>query len=337
MLKLSIIVPAWGPQQHLDDTLVSVLENRPEHVEVLVPHAADYHDPYDLSGEVRFVPAAESSLVGLLNAGVRASSTPLVHWLCPGMLATQGWTEGPVDRIGHERNARRAVVAVAPSVQSVRDGADEDRCDVLARGADHATYGGLRWTLAGRVVREVGCPTERETPLHGPSLYAGFCQRDVLLACGLWCETLPVRVSDADLAAKMSRGGHRCIALASSHVMQAHDLLPACKPWRVAWHEEQLFFQHLSLAGALGRVPFHLLRVWVDMLGPGRPAGMRARVVRPVACVVGLTRFAARGCRPIPIVGASWDVGPQAGPVDDYLLSMPSAERPNVRSDRHAA
>jgi len=63
--QLSIVIPATGTQEQLDQTLVSVLENRPSDCEVIVPHAFDYKDPYDLHDEVTFVGSAAENLVSL--------------------------------------------------------------------------------------------------------------------------------------------------------------------------------------------------------------------------------------------------------------------------------
>ena len=57
MTRLSIIIPVLGNPTRLDDTLVSVLENRPANCEIIVVHTRPYDDPYELSGEVRFLKA----------------------------------------------------------------------------------------------------------------------------------------------------------------------------------------------------------------------------------------------------------------------------------------
>ena len=69
MTHLSIIIPAAGPQVSIDDTLLSVLENRPEDCEVILAHPEGYVDPYDLADEVQMISAPTHSLLGLWNAG----------------------------------------------------------------------------------------------------------------------------------------------------------------------------------------------------------------------------------------------------------------------------
>ena len=71
MPRLSIVIPVLGDSQQLDDTLVSVLENRPANCEILVVHNEPYHDPYHLSDEVQFVEAqCGASMVACIEARI---------------------------------------------------------------------------------------------------------------------------------------------------------------------------------------------------------------------------------------------------------------------------
>ena len=97
MTYLSIIVPALGSQKHLDETLVSVLENRPPQCEVILVHPRSYADPYDLGDEVRFVEAGCDDLVGLMNHGFAASRADFVHFLQPGVEVEPDWLDAALD------------------------------------------------------------------------------------------------------------------------------------------------------------------------------------------------------------------------------------------------
>ena len=55
--RLSIIIPAPGNETTLEETLVSVLENRPENSEIVVVLGFGYHDPWSVGEEVRFIQA----------------------------------------------------------------------------------------------------------------------------------------------------------------------------------------------------------------------------------------------------------------------------------------
>ena len=55
--RLSIVIPMTTGAGDLEDTLVSVLENRPDESEIVVVLARPYADPWNLRDEVRFVQA----------------------------------------------------------------------------------------------------------------------------------------------------------------------------------------------------------------------------------------------------------------------------------------
>lgn len=93
MTQLSIIIPATGSQESLDETLVSVLENRPSECEVILVHRESYVDPYDLADEVRLVAADDVDEIGLWNTGLSHCQGRFVHMLRPGMTVGNGWSE----------------------------------------------------------------------------------------------------------------------------------------------------------------------------------------------------------------------------------------------------
>ena len=112
MVHLSIVVPVTGPQSQLDETLVSILENRPNDCEVILVHPESYVDPYDLGDEVRFVVTPSAALLSMVNAGFAASRGELIHLLCPGGIATAGWCEPACDMFRDNRN----VATLAPQL-----------------------------------------------------------------------------------------------------------------------------------------------------------------------------------------------------------------------------
>src|SRR5690606_22586302 len=91
VLRLSIIVPYQGDSGPFEDSLISVLQNRPSNCEVIVPHPVGYHDPYHLEDEVTFVPVAgRPSLVALLNAGLEHASGEVLFVMRNGVEAHEG-------------------------------------------------------------------------------------------------------------------------------------------------------------------------------------------------------------------------------------------------------
>ncbi len=112
MVQLSILVPAANTQSRLDNTLVSVLENRPPDCEVVVVHPESYVDPYDLRDEVRLVPSNNAGLLAMVNDGIAACRGELIHLLCPGGRVKSSWCEPALDAFRHDRN----LAALAPEL-----------------------------------------------------------------------------------------------------------------------------------------------------------------------------------------------------------------------------
>ena len=119
MNTLSIVIPAAGSQAEIDDTLLSILENRPADCEILVVHDPAYVDPYDLADEVRFVefevPKTIAELdrsIAYLNAGFQHCRGQILHTLIPGMIVSGDWCEPALD-LFEDSN----VGSVAPRVQ----------------------------------------------------------------------------------------------------------------------------------------------------------------------------------------------------------------------------
>lgn len=116
MKQLSIIIPATGLQNRLDDTLVSVLENRPEDSEVLLVHPAAYVDPYDLADEVRLISSEQTDVLELLNVGFKHAHGSILHTLAPGVTAHSGWCEEVLAMFDANSN----IGSVAPSLVDPR-------------------------------------------------------------------------------------------------------------------------------------------------------------------------------------------------------------------------
>jgi hypothetical protein len=164
--RLSVVIPATDVPA-LEDTLVSVLENRPQGCEVIVALGTPYDDPWNIGEEVTFVEASGAGLVGCANAGIAAATGDVVHVLAAGWKATDGWTDRALEHF-----AREAVGAVVPVAV-----ADADR--------DQPVSAGVRRTPGGRVMpvvprrRRAGGMAIAVRP-SAPALEAGFWRADVL-------------------------------------------------------------------------------------------------------------------------------------------------------------
>ena len=149
MFKLSIIIPADGSQEDLDNTLVSVLENRPADCEVIITHPETYQDPYDLGDEVTFIASSQPGRAALLNAGLRASQAPIVHLLLPGVRCTENWTAEPL-----------AWLAADPQLDSVSPTlVNRDQPQRLVSAGVRYRNGGSK-QVVGRGARRRGRPSK---------------------------------------------------------------------------------------------------------------------------------------------------------------------------------
>lgn len=179
MPRLSIIIPHRNDQQ-LEETILSVLENRPRDCEIIVAHNGSYNDPYQLADEVVYVQEEpESTVVELLNAGLMAACSPVVCTLLDGVVVSANWAEPALKRF-----ARPEVAAVAPQLQVGRrvvSGIDIDAIQDKAK---------LR----------SGCVETKLDHAAAPTLAAGFYRRRSLLGLGGWNDEISAGSADVELA-----------------------------------------------------------------------------------------------------------------------------------------
>ncbi len=162
--RLSIVVPYRGDSASFESTLISVLQHLPDACEVIVPHAGDYDDPFELADEVRFVETA-ASFTNQIGEAAAIARGRFVHVISDGYRATPDWTETAFDAF--EQYDTGVVVPVVRSSRSdeiVHAGWMRSRataCDLIGAGAD---------MLASRQIRSV----------EGSFLSASFWRRDLL-------------------------------------------------------------------------------------------------------------------------------------------------------------
>jgi hypothetical protein len=170
--RLSIIIPFSKDIQQLEESLVSVLENRPPEAQVLVILSEVYKDPYDIKEEVDFVFASfGESLPACLNLAVESSKAPVVHVVGCGMEVSPGWTDAPLELFSDP-----SVGAVVPCIL---DKADASR--VLSAGVRFRTGGGRDRIGEGGLSEVLGPVSDNR---FGPDLFGGFYRRDALASVG---------------------------------------------------------------------------------------------------------------------------------------------------------
>jgi hypothetical protein len=195
--RLAIVIPVLRNLKGLEDTLVSVLENRPAGCQIVVVLDRPYDDPYELAGEVCFVEAPGAGLAASANAGIQASKAPIVHLLTAGVEVSPGWTEAA---LRHFRDPR--VAAVAPLVIE-RDAAQR----VISAGLAYRA-GGRLWRIGQ--AKTPARAAAGESLLCGPDTLAAFYRKSALEAVGGFDDRAGDSVAGADLALALQRAGFRC-------------------------------------------------------------------------------------------------------------------------------
>jgi hypothetical protein len=256
--RLSIVIPTPANTAAMEETLVSVLEHRPDDCEIVVALGCEYADPWNIREEVRFVQApAGSSLVGCVNLGMAASAGEVVHILAAGWRATEGWTDLPMERFEDDD-----VGAVVP-------------LGVAADDRDHVVSAGVRCAVGGRRIdvaadtrwrhaKATACPPAGATLPQGPVLETGFWRSDVLGLAGRGFTTAcGDATADADMAITLSRSGRRVVVEPYSHVIApaaATDKVRS-RPFAAGLHAERLFWRSLAGSSILPALVMHVVEI----------------------------------------------------------------------------
>jgi hypothetical protein len=256
--RLSIVIPTPTDTVAMEETLVSVLEHRPDDCEIVVALGCEYADPWNIGEEVRFVQApAGSSLVGCANLGVAASAGDVVHILAAGWRATEGWTDRPMERFEDDD-----VGAVVP-------------LGVAADDRDHVVSAGVRCAVGGRRIdvaadtrwrraKAADCPPADATEPQGPALESGFWRSDILVMAGRGFTTAcGDAAADADMAITLSRSGRSVVVEPHSHVIvPAATTAQACtRSFTAGLHAERLFWRSMAGSSFLSALVMHAVEI----------------------------------------------------------------------------
>lgn len=245
MPRLSILIAVSGDSQQLDDTLVSVLENRPSDCEILVVHDKPYHDPYNLSDEVRFVEAESGGgLVACLNRGLAASRSPVVHVLACGVEVCPGWVDAA---LGHFRDPDIGAVGAL-----VLDRNDPER--IVSAGLGYRIEGAV-WKLGQQSKPNEITPYQQD--LCGPDPLAAFYRKSALDEVGGFSASVGDTLAGIDLALALQHAGYRprlepyCIA-------NVGPMMRRESAFQRGRNAERLFWRWASSHGWLSSVIGHV-------------------------------------------------------------------------------
>ncbi|WP_145086049.1 glycosyltransferase family 2 protein [Anatilimnocola aggregata] len=250
MPRLSIVIPCLGGATEFEDTLVSVLQNRPAQCEVIVVHALPYDDPYGLQDEVRFIRVSgKPGLVQLANTGIEAAKSEIVHILGCRLTVQEGWAETALQ---HFKNSQ--IAAVSPLIVAPHDQ------QVTAAGVSYGAGG--RRKIVGAGLAQANHKLNK-LKVAGPTLEAGFYRREALLALGGWQELVGDVAADVDLAQSL-------IALDLTTVVATdsvlHELRPAARSAGFAYGRalERLFWRQYASANPAWAIICHMLVVMFE-------------------------------------------------------------------------
>lgn len=251
--RLSIVIPTPRDVAALEETLVSVLERRPDDCEVVVVLGCEYTDPWNIADEVRFVQAPRgASLVSCVNVGAAASRGEVIHVLAAGWLATDGWTEAPLARF----SANAATAAVVPAGVAA-----SDRERIISAGV-RCTRGGRRQDLVGQrrwLERESTRGGARPGTRIGPVLEAGFWRTETFTVAGGPAAACGDDHADADLAVAIDCAGGRTVYEPSSRVVAAER--KRGRGFRAGLEAERLFWRSLAGRSVVAAVVMHACEV----------------------------------------------------------------------------
>ena len=267
MQRLSIVIPLAGSVQRMEDSLVSILENRPDDCQIVVVLNEVYADPYDLKNEVRFVYAPIGcKMVECLNRGLDAAEGEIIHVLMPGTEVSPGWTESA---LAHFQD--RHVAAVAPLI--LRPG---DPHRVVSAGLEYRRGGSFRRSCRAGQLAEVGRQTRATL---GPDMLAGFYRKSAIDLVDRFCGETGAAYSAVDLALKLHHAGYDCIFEPDCRVY-ANETIAVGEPVILeTLQAERLFWRWAPSQGLLGSLPAHALSVcWNTLAAFPRPA-MLGRIV----------------------------------------------------------
>jgi GT2 family glycosyltransferase len=322
---LSIVISVLGNPSRLDDTLVSVLENRPANCEIIVVHTEPYDDPYQLAGEVRFLKARrKAGLAECWNLALAASQAPVVHVLACGVEVTAGWADAAL------RHFHDPQVAAVAAVVLHRD----DRQKVVSAGLGYRAEGTV-WRLhRGKVASDARNDTDE---LRGPDVLAAFYRTSALEAIGGFSRWATASLAGIDVALALRHAGFRCESEPDC-IVRADDAAIRERPgFRHGRDAERLFWRWASTHGRLRSLAAHAaLLVGECTIGLCRPLlilRLLGRVWGLVRAVLGARDCAARvSPAPAADTAAPQDFEPSIIPVPRLAASRLSEEHRPARA-----
>ncbi len=244
MARLAIIIPYLGNVPSLEDTLASVLANRPKDCEVLVVLSHPYDDPYEVGDEVRFITmGSRAGFAESANVGIGLTRAPVVYLLACGAEVSDPWADAALRHFDDPR-----VAAVVPLVVD-REHPDQ----VVAAGMSYHAGGEVRPLALGRSATAV--PPQARTVLASHPA-AAFYRRSLLDCVGRLNPCLGDRLASTDLGLTFRQLGFRTVLEPQSRVAVRPESLRA--GWfRGAMEKEEMFWRWAPMHGWMRSLALH--------------------------------------------------------------------------------
>ena len=267
--RLSIVIPVLGKLKKLEDTLVSVLENRPAHCEIIVVLNEPYDDPYELAGEVCFIEAPSARRIGrLLEFGRRRQ--PRFDYSYAGLRNR-----------GHSRLDGRGLAAFRTPRSRRRNAAGhrsgQSRTNALDRRGLSSRRSGMAIGLSSIARRFAS-----HLPAYfGPDLIAGFYRKSALEAVGGLCPEFPGHLAGVDLALALHFADQQCVIEPNCRIVADRPDLPEGERLGGGCQAERLFWRWARRMGWFRAGVGHAALIHQRMLGKHRPPDNAVAAFRP--------------------------------------------------------
>jgi hypothetical protein len=230
-----------------ENTLASVLQNRPADCDVLVVHPESYDDPWEVMDEVQLLETPVGvPLLEMLDASLPYVRGDFLHILYPGLEVTDGWADRALAAfraddvvavspwiLEHSNANRLAARGVAFDARGGRTlvgaGLSVDQATVAYHSQANGGEAGKRGSsYADATAANPDAAANANTPAResaavervlGPTLRAGFFRTGLLAEIGGWETSLGLAWADVDLALSFAAAGFRCVESPESVIL----------------------------------------------------------------------------------------------------------------------
>jgi len=243
--RLAIVIPHCGDIPALENTVASVLANRPEDCEVFIVLLRPYDDPYDVKGEVRFVSGeARGGLAGAVNLALRLSDAPVIHVLLCGTEVQEGWADAAMAHLADPR-----IAAVAPLVLDI-----DDPGRIVAAGLAYHVGGAAVPLASGQATDSLGSNAKR---ILAPHPAAAFYRRSAVEVMGGFHAAVGDRLAGVDAGLALEQIGLVTVLEPRSRVAAPRAGGVRAGSFRQALEAERLFWRWAPILGRARSVASH--------------------------------------------------------------------------------